>query len=144
MSDFLCDVCSDPIDVESSFMLSTREVLLSSGYWRRWCEITFLGQIAADLDPDVIAQWIDSSLERLADSKTPWLLCLSCVFALATEPAEGQMGDIRTNGLQRCQQYAATGKVPEIPGLGPLTEDEAMTARLLAAEVVDSFWGGGR
>ncbi|MEZ0109337.1 hypothetical protein ABH920_003351 [Catenulispora sp. EB89] len=94
----ICDCCGSQAEWTQSYLLATRTVVLSEGFWRRHFEL--LKSVVAPMAFDESQQLtlFDSSLRKNAGSATPWFICDHCIDLFICDRAEA-----RSHALDRSE-----------------------------------------
>jgi hypothetical protein len=127
MKSMTCDVCSKQCKKKEGHILTTKEVITSSGYWG-WV-FSNVGLIIGDPDySDLEASTISAirqQVSNMAAFKSGWWICNKCMK---------QMSDIDpTTPRMLAEEYMETGVVPFIVKVAPPCDGEDIVTATAAA-----------
>jgi hypothetical protein len=122
-----CDICSKEMSSNEGYILTTTQVVLSPGYWRRMFRLLEAG--AAGNTRDQAEAALPQFVQRVAGSTTDWMVCEECMNFLDIDHKTPRKYFV---------EYASTGRAPSIPGSG---KTDLTRVTQVAVNVFETMYG---
>jgi hypothetical protein len=131
----ICDICNKSLDDREGNILTTRQVVLSRGYWNRvfstWGLVTPMKGPNSIMDQ--MKQNVYNFVKQMAGSQSNWWVCDECLSNIDLNPEIPR---------KYALEYLSTGINPSIPGSGPIiSKTDILRANQVALREFESFCG---